>query len=353
MKYVCLLLFLLLYFAPGCLIAAEEKKKPVILESIYYQNDEHGETVNFKLNGIYLPKIFAIKGEKPRVVFDFIDTKYSDLINNIIATEGGLVKRVRVGIHNEPEPKTRVVVDLDAKGDFSYEHDFIVQENILTITIFDKKKDDAFTGKDREEKGTLPEDKIVTIKRDKEKRVVKNVSPPVVKMESGESVPVKGDQEDEIVPVPENPSPSDEAVGERTVVREAEEKRDTGKNPFLFQIDFEHTDSKGEMVLFKLNDFYPPIVFGIEKGNPRVVCDFLDTGLSDTVKKELQLNGKYVSRIRVAKHKNPDKIRVVLDLVPNRNYDLQQVFFKEENLFMIVVNSFDEEFPESAATEPE
>jgi hypothetical protein len=29
----------------------------------------------------------------------------------------------------------------------------------------------------------------------------------------------------------------------------------------------------------------------------------------------------------------------VLDLVPNRNYDLQQVFFKEESMFMIIINT--------------
>jgi hypothetical protein len=120
-------------------------------------------------------------------------------------------------------------------------------------------------------------------------------------------------------------------------------------DPVLRDVSFDNTSSDSEMVLFKLNDFYPPIVFGIEKGNPRVVCDFLDTELSRDVRSVLETNGEYVARIRVARHNDPDKVRVVLDLVPNRNYDLQQVFFKEENLFVIVIDEFEDE---PAATPP-
>ncbi|MCI5158676.1 MAG: hypothetical protein D3906_09615 [Candidatus Electrothrix sp. AUS1_2] len=39
------------------------------------------------------------------------------------------------------------------------------------------------------------------------------------------------------------------------------------------------------------------------------------------------------------KEEEEKKIRVVLDLVPNYSYDLQQVFFKEENLFVIIINT--------------
>ncbi len=114
-------------------------------------------------------------------------------------------------------------------------------------------------------------------------------------------------------------------------------------DPALLNVSFETTADKSEMVLFKLNDFYPPIVFGIEKGNPRVVCDFLDTALDKGVKSSIETKGNYISGIRVARHNSPNKVRVVLDLVPNRNYDLQQVFFKEDNLFIIIINEFEEE----------
>ena len=61
------------------------------------------------------------------------------------------------------------------------------------------------------------------------------------------------------------------------------------------------------------------------------------------VRPVLETKGNYISRVRVAKHRGPDKVRVVLDLVPNHNYDLQQVFFKEDNLFIILINEFEED----------
>ena len=36
------------------------------------------------------------------------------------------------------------------------------------------------------------------------------------------------------------------------------------------------------------------------------------------------------------------RFRVTLELVPNKNYDLQQVFFKEDNLFVIIVNTYNQ-----------
>ncbi len=114
---------------------AAQPKGDAVLESISYEKDENNvEKIIFKLNGAHIPKVFQIKGERPRIVFDFIDTRYSDLINRIIDTKGNLVAGVRVGIHNDP-PKTRVVVDLKPEGDFQIEQDFLVQENTLSITF--------------------------------------------------------------------------------------------------------------------------------------------------------------------------------------------------------------------------
>ena len=92
------------------------------------------------------------------------------------------------------------------------------------------------------------------------------------------------------------------------------------------------------MVLFHLNDFFPPTVSAIEKNNPRVLCDFQNMRLSGDVQKAIVAGGKYVENIRTAYHADKDKVRVVLDLSPDRNYDLQQVFFKNDNLFVLIIN---------------
>jgi len=95
------------------------------------------------------------------------------------------------------------------------------------------------------------------------------------------------------------------------------------------------------MVLFKLNGFHPPAVHGVEEGIPRVICDFNNTKLIDSGKGKntIKTNGKFVKVIRTSTTKKPEKVRVVIDLEPNRSYDLQQVFFKEDNLFVIIVNT--------------
>jgi hypothetical protein len=70
-----------------------------------------------------------------------------------------------------------------------------------------------------------------------------------------------------------------------------------------------------------------------------VICDFKDTRLADAAQNLIKTDGQHVKIIRISKTVQPEKVRVVLDLEPNRSYDLQQVFFKEDNLFVIIVNT--------------
>lgn len=74
-----------------------------------------------------------------------------------------------------------------------------------------------------------------------------------------------------------------------------------------------------------------------------MICDFPGTRLGDEVIATQAVHGKYVDMIRVSQLTDPaEQVRVSLELVPNKNYDLQQVFFKEDNLFVIIVNSYDD-----------
>ena len=91
--------------------------------------------------------------------------------------------------------------------------------------------------------------------------------------------------------------------------------------------------------MFKLNGFHPPAVHGVEEGIPRVICDFNNAKLGSATKKQIKANGQHVKVIRTSVTKKPEKVRVVIDLEPNRSYDLQQVFFKDDNLFVIIVNT--------------
>ena len=146
------------------------------------------------------------------------------------------------------------------------------------------------------------------------------------------------------------PEPAQEAV--KTV--EKAENTDTVENvivpaeddgpvpdALLFDVAFENTSNKGEMVLFKLNGFYPPTVSGKEEGTPLVICDFAGTRLGNTVLKDQVIHGEYVERVSIQQLEDSDLIRVTLELIPSKNYDLQQVFFKEDNLFVIIINSYE------------
>ena len=117
-----------------------------------------------------------------------------------------------------------------------------------------------------------------------------------------------------------------------------QEKAVAAQPPQLLDITFDDSSNKGEMVLFHLNDFYPPTVSAVEKDTPRVFCDFMEMGLGEKVQDNIAAKGKYVQRIRTTKHKKPDKVQVILELSPDRDYDLQQVFFKNDNLFVLIIN---------------
>ena len=108
--------------------------------------------------------------------------------------------------------------------------------------------------------------------------------------------------------------------------------------PVLHSIEFDPKSNRGEMISYKLNGFHPPVVFGIEEDVPRIVCFFKNTSAGDELKDMIGTNGRYVKNIKIGKYKNPDNIRVVLELVPGFNYDLQQVFFKDDNIFMMIIN---------------
>ncbi|MCB2216769.1 AMIN domain-containing protein [Desulfofustis glycolicus] len=340
MKRLAVALLGIWFVTFGGFAAAEQPATEAVIESISYEkDDENREKIVFKLNGAHIPKVFKIQGERPRVVFDFIDTRYSDLINRIADTQGKLIKGVRIGIHDDP-PKTRVVVDLKAEEEYQFEQDFLIEDNILSITFYPSETSGASippAPEPESAKAAVPAQSPelqAQVKQPESETLsipaTDQPSPAAVEPEASRQTP----------PAESPPPPVDDLAALLPGVEPQPEK---SVDPILRDVSFDNTSSDSEMVLFKLNDFYPPIVFGIEKGNPRVVCDFLDTELSRDVRSVLETNGEFVARIRVARHNDPDKVRVVLDLVPNRNYDLQQVFFKEENLFVIVIDEFEDE----------
>ena len=104
------------------------------------------------------------------------------------------------------------------------------------------------------------------------------------------------------------------------------------------EIEFVMTPEGKEMVTFRLNGYYPPEPFSSLGNNPTVICDFFNARLGKKVKRSFKVNGDCIYRIRTGIHiGSRPKVRVILDLIPNQTYDIRPVFFKEQNLFVLIV----------------
>ena len=288
-----------------------------VIEDVRFQrNGDGSESVIFQLSGPSLPRAFVLQGENPRVVFDFLDTQLFRTVPPVLAANGNMVDKVRMGRHTD---KVRVVFDLATAGAVNFDQDFDEQQNILTIKLFSSE----YPAKHEEQ----VVEAFVT-------------SPPVAEPESVETVGVVKTVEPQLVP-------PEEVVSDYKPQRaEVIASVDVVNNPLLPEallsaVSFENTSNKGEMVLFKLNGFYPPEVSGEEKGTPKVTCVFTAIRLGEDVAAEQNIPGEYVKKISVSQMNSSNSIQVVMELAPNKNYDLQQVFFKEDNLFVIIVNSYD------------
>jgi AMIN domain len=296
-------------FSPSVLLA--ESNSLVEIASISHEKtSDDQEAIRFALSASVPVKMFALKGDRPRLVIDFPDTIYKGK-NVITLDDGELANTIRVGLHKEPKIRTRIVVDLSQTIAVDYKHSFIESENLLEIVLTRGVKLKTATAPVVAKVSDPANDEIATV-------------PPVQK-------------ELTTTPVDEKPIPAATIVAKKPEKAESVEDAASGL-PQLLEVSFDDSSNRGEMVLFHLNDFFPPTVSAIEKNNPRVLCDFQNMRLSGDVQKTINAGGKYVENIRTAYHVDKNKVRVVLDLSPDRDYDLQQVFFKNDNLFVLIVN---------------
>jgi hypothetical protein len=389
MKHYKTILLLLPFLFFQFTSVARSGQNEVLLKSItFHQVSAKDETVRFILSEENTPKIFMLPGDNPRLVVDFFNTECSVHIPTQQKVTGKMIQRIRVGIHPEKSSATRVrvVVDLVPGQDYRYSRQFSPQNNTLLLSIFPKQEKNAqikttspsgvakkMGGKtppavvskeqvpsantigkkaeqEREAEKKLKRINTAQNKIEKQKQEHKKTSPQQVaaaqKQAAGKTLSAKPTKSEVPSEKPKAEAKATKKMAEKENNKIASEKKAestpsaTGKQKALLRsVSFENDARKGEMVLFKLKDFSPPKVKGIEKGEPRVILDFLDTEIGAQVKKNITCNGKYVNFIEVLPKSKPDAVRVVLHLVPHHNYDLQQVFFKDDNLFVIIVNS--------------
>jgi uncharacterized protein YgiM (DUF1202 family) len=95
-----------------------------------------------------------------------------------------------------------------------------------------------------------------------------------------------------------------------------------------------------EKVLFVMNGFYPPEIFALEDTVPKVVCDFvgIHPGKKIEKRRQIEVKGLLIQRIRLGVYEG-EKIRVVVDLSPTQDYNVEQLFLKEDNLYILTFRS--------------
>ena len=397
-----------------CGLALANVEQPQLLKLKHAVLSPTSEQVVLQLNGSYSPKVFTLKDENPRVVFDFAGMTHSREVNAVTTTNGSIVKRIRVGMHSGESAKTRIVFDVATLKGITYTQHFDEKTSALVVRFTGlEKAAPSRVQPDRKEIAVSPtttataestppsleapavlEQDNASIQKTEEQATKQpdasrtpaapapEPPPPAkttVKKPTGQpAAPAPGDTpitKETPQPEPAPPTPAadmakptpaaqekqeDKKVeaastepppvpGEQKVPAKTEEPEKTAKgktetaktaeSPQLEYVKFDASSPKGEMVLFKLNGFHPPAVHGVEEGTPRVICDFNNTKLVDTTKNLIKTDGKFVKAIRTSRTKKPERVRVVVELEPNRSYDLQQVFFKEDNLFVLIVNT--------------
>ncbi len=106
----------------------------------------------------------------------------------------------------------------------------------------------------------------------------------------------------------------------------------------ILEIDSDVTSSSAEIINIVLTGPFPPEAQVIEGDAPRIFCDFPDVRMEKNISRTIVVNGRYVLQIRTGIHPPPEsKSRVVLDLVPNHDYEVEQFFFEQDNRYSIVI----------------
>ena len=319
------------------------------IRSITHAPLDNGDVLCITEAGADPPKIFLIEGKEPRLVVDFVGSEYSGTMTRIAAPGGRLVEGLRIGVHHQPEKKVRLVADLSTAEPIRWEQDYNTETGTLTLTVLPANENVRDTpepiAESRPEAEVSPPPAAEQEQKDSGGREqltagLTKVKQPLVQ------VPETGADEHQPVHL-QTPPGQPEALsaneeGETAVPAHSPPPEQLIVNvPVLTSVSFDNAFSKsGEMVLLQLSDFEPPKISTQQKAPPRIYCDFLGAEVQEGLASNVATGGRYVETIRVEQDKM--RVRVVLELAPGANYDLQQVYFKEDNLFVLIVNTMPE-----------
>jgi hypothetical protein len=106
----------------------------------------------------------------------------------------------------------------------------------------------------------------------------------------------------------------------------------------ILEIVSDLSSPSAEMITIFLTGQYPPQTQVIEGKTPKIICDFPDVLMDKTIKRMIPINGKYILQVRTGIHPPPEpKSRVVIDLVPDHDYEVEQLFYEKNNRYSMII----------------
>ncbi|HBT97505.1 MAG TPA: hypothetical protein DEB25_07695 [Desulfobulbaceae bacterium] len=288
---------LLLSFHPASALAA-------VLERVTKNIEDGQDAFSLLFEGRSKPKIFSIGGDSPRLVFDFPGARYPG--PQKIAADGAVVKAVRIATHQNPL-KTRVVFDLIPGRAIDYKQEFLEDSQTLRI---------SFSNKGEKPAASSP-------------APVQETAPPAVPAKATETAsPFAG---------PLLAAKSSSKTTRPTVPEDASSSPAAAR---LFAYSLVTQPTGGDVLRLQLDSYASPKITAHEGEKPQIVCFFPRMRLA--VPKELNrpLSGKFIQKVAVSEQKKPAGIQIVINLEGGHDYDIRQVFVKDESIFELIVNVF-------------
>ncbi len=283
----------------------------------YNSSSSHKGKVSIFSDGSLDFKLMFLPGsENTRLVMDFLGAN-SNLGKNSVSK--GVVKGIRYGHYKKPL-KTRIVLDLDPgciKEDYSYSK----TERGMTLDLYCPKVGVS-------EVKALSLNVAVPVKPKAPVKPVSQVTP-VSEVKSVSPVkPVLPLKQDKIT------NPKKTEVKGATALK----SKDNETSIAVKKITHEEVGENQEMVAIYLTGFVNPNLTAVDGDSLTVLCELPGTSLEENVLKNIPVNSRFVDKIKTEKTDDGSSL-ISLFLNNNYTYDLNQVFYKKENVLTLVVHS--------------
>ena len=127
--------------------------------------------------------------------------------------------------------------------------------------------------------------------------------------------------------------------------------QDESKNPIIESIEVIAANDKPEQVVFKLNGSHAPKIFKLNGDNPRLVLDFYGIKYPSRIDRISDVGGDIIAGVRVGRHTDPQRTRVVVDIQQDSPYQYDKTFnVSNNNLVVTLVPDFEAIAGEQQAT---